>query len=157
MLPSIDKNEEIVERLVAMYGDGGIWPTADQWRRLINCEDAGRILVIHFFKFRDKAIYPDDPDCSLSGEEAAFGKYAEVARKPIANLGVQKIIAMGGQTQWAIGDGEVWDYVCVMEYPNRRAFLSVFLDEAYSKSHKHRNAGAERHKTAIANIIDLPV
>lgn len=143
----------IVDKLVSFYGEGGIWPTAEQWRTLLENENDEKIFVIHFFKVREKAYYPDDPTCNISGMEA-LAKYGEVAQGPIERLGGQKLTHWGFNPFTAIGTDEPWDSLCVMEYPNRRAFVEVFLDPDYSRSHRHRNAGAERHRTVITTLAN---
>jgi uncharacterized protein (DUF1330 family) len=139
------------EKLVSTYGDGGIWPTRRQWVRLLECDQNEKILVFHCFKFRDKAVYPDDPECNISGIEAAIGRYSESSSAVVQRSG-QKVTHVGTSPLVVMGADEEWDSICVMEYPGRDAFISIFLDPGYIKGHHHRNAGADRHKTIIAKL-----
>lgn len=71
------------------------------------------------------------------------------------SAGVIKLIKdCGGTVLWA-GDVETvalgkpvdgdWNYVVLVQYPSRRAFLDMMTSEAYAKANEFRILGADNH------------
>ena len=71
-----------------------------------------------------------------------------------SNLVIKLIKELGGTVLWAGDVGTValgsaaegdWDYVVLVRYPSRRAFVEMMTSEAYAQANAYRTAGTEKH------------
>ena len=93
--------------------------------------DEGPVIMVNLLNLRDRAAYT---------------RYSE-ATMPL-------IKARGGTVIWA-GDGEAvafgdasadrWDYVVLVRYPSRAAFLDMVGSPEYAAANEHRELAVERH------------
>lgn len=76
----------------------------------------------------------------------AYRQYSELVIKLIKDCG-GTVLWAGNVEAVALGaenDGD-WDYVVLVQYPSRRAFLDMMTSEAYAKANAFRIAGADNH------------
>ena len=98
------------------------------------------IQMVNLLKFKDKAGYKDGRETELTGE-GAYKIYATEVIDHLKKVG-GKIIYSGVVSRLVIGDVEkLWDWVAIVEYPNRKAMRSMIMDKDYQKSERHRSAG----------------
>ena len=93
--------------------------------------DTGPVVMLNMLKLRDRAAYT---------------RYSE-ATMPL-------IKARGGTVLWA-GNGEAvafgdaktdhWDYVVLVRYPSRAAFLDMMGSREYAAANVHREQAVEKH------------
>lgn len=93
--------------------------------------DAGPVVMVNLLTLRDRAAYT---------------RYSQ-ATMPL-------IKARGGTVLWA-GDGEAvafgdkasdhWDYVVLVRYPSRAAFLDMMNSPAYAAANLHREQAVAKH------------
>ncbi len=93
--------------------------------------DTGPVVMVNMLRLRDRAAYK---------------RYSELA--------MPLIKARGGTVLWA-GDGEAvafgdaqadrWDYVVLVRYPARAAFLDMVRSAEYAAANVHREQAVERH------------
>ena len=93
--------------------------------------DTGPVVMVNMLRLRDRAAYT---------------RYSE--------LTMPLIKARGGTVIWA-GDGEAvaygdaaadrWDYVVLVRYPSRAAFLVMLASPEYAAANVHREAAVEKH------------
>jgi uncharacterized protein (DUF1330 family) len=93
--------------------------------------DTGPVVMVNMLRLRDRAAYK---------------RYSELA--------MPLIKARGGTVLWA-GDGEAvafgdaqadrWDYVVLVRYPSRAAFLDMMRSGEYAAANVHREQAVERH------------
>jgi uncharacterized protein (DUF1330 family) len=93
--------------------------------------DAGPVVMVNFLRLRDRAAYK---------------RYSE--------LTMPLIKARGGTVLWA-GNGEAvafgdahadqWDYVVLVRYPSRAAFLDMMGSPEYATANVHREQAVQRH------------
>jgi len=146
-----DVVEETVSELVRFFGEGGVCPTAAQWRQLLTSPHEGRVGMVNLMKFRERALYPDDPDSELTGGEA-IARYFEVSGPKVAEVGGKFLFSAAVGSVLVGDEDEQWDAIGIVEYPNREAFLALFSDPEYQACHHHRVAGTERHKLIVTNL-----
>jgi len=93
--------------------------------------DEGPVVMVNLVRFRDRAEYK---------------RYSE--------LTMPLVKARGGTVLWAgevegaaFGDPEKdkWDYVVLVYYPSRAAFLDMMSSAEYEKANAHREAALEEH------------
>jgi len=102
--------------------------------------DHGPVVMVNLVRFRTRAN-----DGSGSGWDA-FLRYSE-ATMPL-------IKACGGTVLWA-GKAEgaafgnlgtkCWDYVVLVRYPSRKAFLGMVTSTDYAKANVHRENAVDDH------------
>ena len=98
------------------------------------------IQMVNLLKFKDKAGYKDGRETELTGE-GAYKIYATEVIDHLKKVG-GKIIYSGVVSRLVIGNVEkLWDWVVIVEYPNRKAMRSMIMDKDYQKSERHRSAG----------------
>ena len=93
--------------------------------------DTGPVVMVNMLRLRDRAAYK---------------RYSE--------LTMPLIKARGGTVLWA-GDGEAvafgdaeadhWDYVVLVRYPSRAAFLDMLRSNDYAAANVHREQAVDRH------------
>jgi uncharacterized protein (DUF1330 family) len=93
--------------------------------------DAGPVVMVNMLRLRDRAAYK---------------RYSELA--------MPLIKARGGTVLWA-GNGEAvafgdpvadrWDYVVLVRYPSRAAFLDMMRSPEYAAANVHREQAVGRH------------
>ena len=98
---------------------------------IANLPDAGPVVMVNLLQLRDRAAYK---------------RYSELA--------MPLIKARGGTVLWA-GDGEAvaygepqadhWDYVVLVRYPSRAAFLDMVSSPEYAAANLHREQAVAKH------------
>ena len=93
--------------------------------------DAGPVVMVNMLRLRDRAAYK---------------RYSE--------LTMPLIKARGGTVLWA-GNGEAvafgdaaadrWDYVVLVRYPSRAAFLDMIRSPDYAAANAHREQAVAKH------------
>lgn len=115
-------------------------PDVKQMAGFVIGDTKSPIQMVNLLKFRDKAEYKDGRETELTGEEA-YNIYAAEVADHLKKVG-GKIIFSGVVSRLVIGDvDELWDWVAIAEYPNRKAMRSMIMDKDYQESEKHRSAG----------------
>jgi uncharacterized protein (DUF1330 family) len=101
--------------------------------------DTGPVTMLNMLRFRAVSV-----DGNGSGWDA-YLRYSQ--------LTAPLIKARGGTVLWAgnvegaaFGDpGTRWDYVVLVMYPSRAAFLDMVTSQDYARANVHREAGVEEH------------
>ena len=116
-------------------------PTEEQ---ILGFNDPGPepIFMLNLLKYKDKAIYADGRDTSMSGKEA-YAIYGKEVIKHLEKVG-GKLVFAGDVSRLMIGEiDELWDSAAIAMYPSKKAMLTMITDPDYMKSHEHRAAGLE--------------
>ncbi|MFZ5718704.1 MAG: DUF1330 domain-containing protein [Pseudomonadota bacterium] len=147
--PKWDDADALAAELAGFYGDGVGTPTRAQWREVIAADPGGPICVVNFVKLRDEARYPTGVDEAPASGVQAFMRYGAGSAPRIHAVGGTMTFA-GRQERTFIGAEEDWDVVVTATYPDRRAFVRLFLDPAYREAFRHRRAAVDRYRAVIA-------
>ena len=116
--------------------------TDEQMKMFMEFPDDKPIKMVNLLKFKNKAEYKDKRETALTGEEA-YNIYSEEVGNHLAKVG-GKIIFLGKVKGLLLGEvEELWDQVAIAEYPNKTAMITMFTNEDYLVSEKHRSAGLE--------------
>ncbi|RCL37658.1 MAG: DUF1330 domain-containing protein [SAR86 cluster bacterium] len=116
--------------------------TDEQMKMFMEFPDDKPIKMVNLLKFKNKAEYKDKRETALTGEEA-YNIYSEEVGNHLAKVG-GKIIFWGKVKGLLLGEvEELWDQVAIAEYPNKTAMITMFTNEDYLVSEKHRSAGLE--------------
>jgi uncharacterized protein (DUF1330 family) len=108
--------------------------------------DDGPVVMVNLVRFRER---------SLDGEGSGWDAYVRYSQ---ADLPLLKRV--GGTILWAghvqgaavgdLGEGR-WDWVVVVSYPSRAAFLSMMTSPEYQLANVDRENGVEDHVILAAN------
>jgi uncharacterized protein (DUF1330 family) len=100
------------------------------------------IYMVNLLKFKEKAEYEDKRNTDLSGEEA-YAIYGMEVIEHLKKVGGETIFS-GVVSRLMLGEvEELWDWIAIAKYPNRKAMLKMITDPSYLESEKHRSAGLE--------------
>ena len=117
-----------------------VYPHKDQFDEFFAGDDEGPIVMVNLLKFRDRAVYDDDPSVDISGREA-YERYGVGVTRLIEGGG-GRIVFSGDVTGMIVGDAEeLWDMVALAEYPSKAAFLEMMLSPEWAAIERHRLAG----------------
>jgi uncharacterized protein (DUF1330 family) len=94
--------------------------------------------MVNLLKFKTKT------GADTSGQ-ASYNKYGENVLKMVQERG-GKLVWHGKPMGVLIGDNEAdaWDYIVIIEYPSRDAFIEMTSQPKYDEIHGDREQGLER-------------
>tara|TARA_Y100000780_G_scaffold185201_1_gene171507 strand:+ start:146 stop:556 length:411 start_codon:yes stop_codon:yes gene_type:complete len=115
-------------------------PNAKQMAGFLLGDTKTIIHMVNLLKFKNKAEYNDGRQTDLTGEEA-YRIYAKEVQEHLRKVG-GKTIFSGEVSRLVLGEvEELWDWIAIAEYPNKKAMRSMIMDKEYQKSEEHRSAG----------------
>lgn len=76
------------------------------------------------------------------GGAGAYSRYTKEAGAFVEKVG-GKVLYLGKANELLNGT-ETWDFVMLVQYPSRKAFLQMINDPEYLKVHENREKGLER-------------
>ena len=93
--------------------------------------DAGPVVMVNLLRLRD---------------HVAYKRYSELAMPLIKARGGTVLWAANGEGV-AFGDREAdrWDYVVLVRYPTRAAFLDMVRSPEYAAANIHREQAVDKH------------
>ena len=125
-----------------MKAENKVTPNEEQINGFLEDPEIGPISMVNLLKYKEKAVYDDGRDTSLSGEEA-YGLYAAEVINLVEKYGGEFLFA-GKVNRLMLGEvDEMWDSIAIAKYPNRKAMFEMTMDPEYQKIHVHRDAGLE--------------
>ena len=108
--------------------------------------DKGPVVMVNLVRFRE---------ISLDGNGSGWDAYSRYSKGDMPLL--KKV---GGTILWAghvegaafgtLGDGR-WDWVVIVSYPSRAAFLEMMTSPEYAEANVDRENGVEDHVILAAN------
>lgn len=117
-------------------------PTPAQQLAAFQRDDGQPIYMLNLLKFRERAVYPDGRETTLTGAQA-YALYGRAVSKMIAEAG-GKLVFSAQVRGLLIGEVEgPWDSVAVMMYPSFKAMAEILSSPGYAEIHVHRDAGLE--------------
>ena len=102
--------------------------------------DTGPVVMVNLVRFRERAA-----DGNGSGWEA-YLRYSELTMPLILERG--GTVLWAGKGEGAAFGGEAagrWDYIVLVRYPSRSAFLDMMHSPAYSQANVHRESAVADH------------
>jgi uncharacterized protein (DUF1330 family) len=118
-----------------------ITPTREQFQAFSHASRGGEVVMLNLLHF-------SEPESQGAGERSG-----QVAYRDYSDQAVKMVEARGGLVLWMgrpehvlIGDtdGDGWDLVVLVSYPNRAAFLDMVSSPQYQEAHTHRERGLDR-------------
>ena len=117
-------------------------PNEEQINGFLENPEIGPISMVNLLKFKDKAVYEDGRDTSLTGEEA-YRLYAAEVINLVQKYGGEFLFARKVNRLMLGVVEEMWDSIAIAKYPSRKPMFEMTMDPEYQKIHVHRDAGLE--------------
>ncbi len=109
-------------------------------RRMMEPGPEGPVFMVNLLKFKERAVYEDGRETTLSGREA-YHLYGRAVVELLPKFGGMGIFA-GDVTFLALGKAdELWDEIAIARYPNRRAMVEMSISREWREIAVHRTAG----------------
>jgi len=102
----------------------------DQFKELLNNPNDGTVVMLNLLKFK------------AEGGRESYARYAREANKFVGDIG-GKVLFLGKPKELLNGD-ETWDVLMLVQYPSRKAFLTMASNPEYLKIHSFREEALER-------------
>ncbi len=100
--------------------------------------DATRpVVMVNLLSFREQADYVDGTECS--GIDA-YRTYAGFTLELVRQRGGETVYYGNARGMLIAPEGEHWDQVLLVRYPDFAAFVSMIKSEEYQKISYHRTA-----------------
>lgn len=117
-----------------------VHPPKEQFDNFFATGDDGPFVMVNLLKFKDRAVYDDDPTIDISGREAYEIYGAEVSK--LIEAGGGRVLFGGVVDGMILGEvEELWDMVALAEYPSKAAFLDMMMSPEWAAIERHRMAG----------------
>jgi len=102
--------------------------------------DTGPMVMVNLVRFKA---------ASADGDGSGWDAYLRYSKSFAALMKAAgaTILWAGNVAGAAFGDvdGRPWDFVVLVRYPSRQAFLDVLTSEDYARANRHRENGVEDH------------
>ena len=118
-------------------------PTEAQTKAFLAHPKSGEpVYMLNLLKFKTDATY--DSGEEVSGR-TAYGRYAKAFGEMLRESGIEGVetIFGGNANAVLIGEGEGWDAVALVRYPDAATMFKTVSSDAYRSIHFHRKAGLE--------------
>ena len=96
-------------------------PRGSDLKRYLAEDPGGPVVMLNLLRFA--------PD----GGRARYAEYLEHFRRTAAPFGAEVLYTGDGSTALVAEDGQAWDAVLLVRYPNRQAFSDMVRDPAYGE------------------------
>jgi uncharacterized protein (DUF1330 family) len=117
-----------------------IHPEHTALEALTELGDDEPVVMLNMLRFRELAHYPEGSAHEPCSGREAYARYGAEAIKHVAAVG-GKPVWMGEAQLTIIGPSdEQWDDVLLVEYPSRKAFLTMASNPDYLACAVHRTA-----------------
>src|SRR5690349_3081299 len=120
---------------------GSIEPSTEQLHALTaDTNGDAPVVMINLLRYRERATYAPGADAGPCSGREAYGRYQAGVTPLLAEAG-GTVLWFGRARQTVIGpDAERWDDAILVQYPSRRAFLTMVSRPAYQRIAMHRTA-----------------
>lgn len=116
----------------------------------------GPVVMLNLVRFRDEADYgPASEQAPCSGRTAYFERYVPAFRKIAPEYGGTTPVYLGRAHELLVGaEGEQWDVVALVQYPDLAALKGIITDERYLRdAAPHRVAGVADWRFLVTSAV----
>jgi uncharacterized protein (DUF1330 family) len=119
-------------------------PSPEQVQQLLaDASDESPIVMINLLRYRNRADYPQGSGAAPCSGREAYQRYGALVLPMLGEVGAS-VLWRGSAKQMVIGpEGEHWDEVLLVQYPSRRAFLTMVGRADYQQAVAHRRAALD--------------
>jgi len=102
----------------------------EEFRKLAKNPNEGPVVMLNLLRFKG------------AEGQASYFRYTKEAGKFVEGVG-GKVLYLGKPGELLNGE-ETWDLLMLVQYPSRKAFISMINNPEYLKTHQFREEGVER-------------
>jgi uncharacterized protein (DUF1330 family) len=114
-------------------------------------DDAGPFLMLNLLRFHTEATYrPEDNQAPCSGAEA-YARYGEATDPIMKQLGGTMRLLAGVELSVIAPEGEQWDQILIVEWPNAAAFKGLLRSKDYRAISFHRDAAVADSRLIVSS------
>jgi uncharacterized protein (DUF1330 family) len=148
---------DAVLRELAAHGLGGISPTSEQLRGLLEADRDGPLQFVNLLAYHASARYPAAHALAGRGGSGAeaYARYGAVALRHVTQRG-GRLALMNAVEQAIIGPEDGWHQVAIMQYPSSEAFVDMLRDPDYVAALVHRDAGLAKTVVLVTRPLLPP-
>lgn len=122
-------------------------PTGDQFRDMKKNQKPGPFVMVNLLRFSSSGRMDGE-----TGKES-YERYGQTMGALLKKAG-GRLLWIGNVDQVFIGTaGDGFDYVMLVEYPSRKAFLEMVSSPEYLEANRDREAGLQRAVLLTADTV----
>jgi uncharacterized protein (DUF1330 family) len=111
----------------------------DQFERFLKEDDGEPIVMLNLLRFH------------AEGGRERYSDYLAAARPLVARYGAEIVYVGDGLPALSAEDGQAWDAMALLRYPNRQAFASMVSDPEY------REKAAPLRAASLSEAVLQPI
>jgi hypothetical protein len=116
------------------------WPTPEQIERFLAGPQDQPVVMLNMLRFKEHA---DQSDGAATGRDAVL-RYSRAMKEFVESHGGSFVLAADIDSQVIGEGGEGFQFVGIMRYPSRRAYVELAGDPEIARTiGRHREAGLE--------------
>lgn len=112
--------------------------------------DMGPVEMLNLLRYNERAAYPDGTSCS--GREA-YLRYGAAVLPHLERVGGAVVRRAQAELAFIAPEGETWDELFLVRYPNIGAFLRMIMDPGYQQIAIHRHVALAEARLLITRPI----
>ena len=136
----MENQEAVIRELVELHGEGGVCPTAAEWRAILSRPADRALELLNLLAFVEEVETDDGP---ASGADA-YRAYTEAAAPAFERAGATLLHLAPVEQGFGTPPDQEWDMVVLTRYPTPRSVADFWLDEEFVAAHRHRADGVAR-------------
>lgn len=114
------------------------WPTPEQIQQFLDGPQDEPVVMLNLLAFKPRA---DGDDAGETGRDSVL-RYSRAMKQFVESRGGTFVLAANVDSQVIGAGGEHFEFVGIMRYPSRRAYLELAGDPEVQRTiGKHREAG----------------
>ncbi len=152
MTKSDQDAQALVKQLIAIHGEEGICPTAEDWGEILELSNDKAITILNLLKFKSEIETPEGVNSGLS----AYTQYSAKVASAFARVG-GKLVFFGKVGHiFPSAAAANWDAAILTRYPSPQALADFWLDQEFIDAHTHRVDGVDRSQVIVMNAMPPP-
>ena len=136
---------ELVERLIHLHGEGGVAPTADEWRAILQQPEAAPVTLLNLLQFKAEVATARG---AISGRKA-YDAYSNEVAPAFARVGAELLFRGRVAQVFSTTQCSDWHLAVLTKYPTPRALAEFWLDPEFVRAHAHRVDGVQQSMVLV--------
>ncbi len=152
MVVASSELDALVKQLVAIHGEGGVCPDADDWRVILSGPSDQPLTILNLLKFKPQV---QTPEGVLPGA-SVYRRYSTRVAGAFARVGGKQVLfGKVGHRFGLLASPSVvgWDAAIVTRYPTPRALADFWLDPEFITAHAHRIDGIDQSQVLVLSGV----
>ena len=136
-------SEDLVEQLVALHGEEGVCPTADDWRAILAVD--GRVVLLNLLAF----VHYVDAYAGPRNGALEYYEYRQAVGPAFLRAGGRELYFGEVGHRFGTAEPQRWDAAVLTRYPSARALAGMWLDPEFVAAHRSRVDGVAESQVLV--------